>query len=239
MKRSDTVTAATRHHEALPHRLLAELLRQHAAVLCLAGLHQLLLGCDLLDPLDQGAVALPVITQHLLDALQLCVAERKPLQVRGGGETPPAGIPAGKNFTTNNPDPNSRLKLRRGGRRFLTGSRSGCRLAASDPTAGCPSPGSAPGRCCAPASAGTAAPPPPSPSPSPPPAWRTQSPCPSPPRAIAAKGDGTGSVAPKAEGTKVRDVLLPGADKAGKGLMGLFSHCPQPAKNWGVTGGVE
>lgn len=86
MKRSDRVTAARRHHEVLPHRLLAELLRQHAAVLSLARLHQLLLGCDLLNPLDQGAVALPVITQHLLDALQLRVAERKNHdRVRGEG----------------------------------------------------------------------------------------------------------------------------------------------------------
>lgn len=138
-------------------------------------------------------MALAVITQHLLDALQLCVAESR-MEIRGvksrrrlEGHPSHPGAPIG----AKKPDPSPQLKHENrcgnGSRSFLTGSRSGRRLSASGPTAGCPSPGSARGRCCAPVSAGTAAPPLPSPSPSPPLTRRTPSSCPSLPRAIASK----------------------------------------------------
>lgn len=139
----------------------------------------------------------------------------EPRQIRGGRNATvgyrdiPAtsGNPIWKNVPAIKPDPSSQLKHEsksaKGGRRFLTGSQFGCRLAASDPTAGFPSPDSAQGRCCALVSAGTAALPPPSPLPSPPPTWRRRSSCPSLRQAIAAKParDSTGSTSWKANGT--------------------------------------
>jgi hypothetical protein len=57
----DELTSLTPYY-GHTHRLLAELFRQHSAILCLAWLHHFLLGSGLLNPLDESSMAGSVLS---------------------------------------------------------------------------------------------------------------------------------------------------------------------------------